>query len=236
MVVCCMDVLQPKGYKKILPAGLEGSLVAESVLALHALYEEITRAQETWKEKSPFRCPPGCGRCCETFEPDVLEVEALYLAVWMFKNQRERLGTLSFETPSSGCFLADSANPYHCTVYEGRPLICRLFAYAGDRDKKGRVRFRPCKYQEGYEGVTYGEETLLSLFRGVPPVMADYTALALGIMPAETGHRLPLRQALPSALNKVRYLLDLAAFSASSESPFRDDDTDNDGPPLDKAS
>jgi len=35
---------------------------------------------------------------------------------------------------------------FHCTVYETRPLVCRVFGFAGDRDKWGHLRFAPCRH------------------------------------------------------------------------------------------
>ncbi len=178
---------------------------------------------------SPFRCPPGCGLCCETFEPEILEVEALYLASWVVVNAPERLADVERNADRKGCVLADHEGTFHCTVYSGRPLICRLFAYAGDRGKDGAVRFRPCAHMEAEGKRTLDQAELISRFGTLPPVMGDLASEADSLIPGSAGERLPLREALPRAVAKIRYLTDLAAFSAFAEARS-DGDGDNDNP------
>jgi len=221
---------------------LGGTRVKEIIEGLDALYAEIAREQEIWKKASPFQCPDGCGSCCVDFEPDVLESEALYLASWMLCHQRDRALAIldgSFVSPragtpaagSPGCVLFDPETPYHCTVYEGRCLICRLFGYSGDRGKDGRPRLKPCKFlpsltvaspgdraavggsSEGVEHRQYSEAELLDLFGAVPPVMADIAAQVVALTPDSAQDRLPLREALRLAISKI---LMLERFSGGS--------------------
>lgn len=222
---------------------LETTALADPLRGLYEIYDRIERSQAQWISASPFRCSEGCGSCCENFEPDILDVEASFLAAWMLLNQRERIKTLSFDSEKTGCLLADPDNPYHCTVYEGRPLICRLFAYSGDRGKDGRVRYRPCKFMKGDymnngTGRAYTEQELTELFNTLPPVMGDLTAQATLLLPERSGDRYPLREILPAALIKIQHLMDLAAFSHVdiTGNGNNDGDNDNDGAPLPRAS
>jgi Fe-S-cluster containining protein len=188
---------------------------------------------------SPYRCPPGCGLCCETFEPDILEVEALYLAAWILKNAPERLDDIEKNAGRRGCVLADPSGEYHCTVYGGRPLICRLFAFSGDRGKDGTIRFRPCSHMAAAGRRSLGQAELIARFGALPPAMGDLASEAETLLPSSAGDRAPLREALPVAAAKIRHLTDLAAFSAFSTA--RNDgggDNDNPGgntPPLPRA-
>lgn len=225
------------------PEALEGTALAEALHRLYEIYERIEQSQTAWIAASPFRCPEGCGSCCENFEPDILDVEAYFLAAWILVNQKDRLKSLHFDSDQRGCILADPNNPYHCTVYEGRPLICRLFAYSGDRGKDGSVRYRPCKfmkgeYMQGGSGKTYAEQELQSLFGTLPPVMGDLAGEAALILPERSGDRYPLREILPQAIIKIQYLMDLAAFANTSSKGDGDNDgdNDNDGAPLPRAS
>jgi len=217
-------------------SGLErlgSSRIGEIVGGLDSVYAEIDRAQARWKESSPFHCADGCGSCCVGFEPDVLESEALYLAFWLLSTGDPRAASIlegSFVPPrsdhESGCPFFDPVNPYHCTVYEGRCLICRLFAYTGDRGKDGRPRWKPCKFLplEGLDGgldrrAQYGEEELLARFGAVPPIMSDITAGALALDPDSAHSRLPLREALPRAIARIRMILSFTEAPTEPESP-----------------
>jgi len=191
---------------------------------LDSIYADLASAQADWKRSSPFQCPDGCGTCCVDFEPDVLDVEALYLAAWMEFHQPERADALlsgSFVSPrpdpERGCPLFDPASSYHCTAYEGRCLICRLFGYSGDRGKDGEPRWRPCKFlPESAVGVDlsgrpaeirqYAGQELLDAFGAMPPSMSDSTARAVALSPDSAQDRKPLREALPLAIAKIRML------------------------------
>lgn len=203
---------------------------------LDEIYRGIDRAQQQWREASPFSCPEGCGTCCVDFEPDVLECEALYLAVWMLIRQPERAQAIldgTFISPRSdadrGCMFFDPVNPYHCTVYDGRAMICRLFAYTGDRGKDGRPRWKPCRYLplHGDDGTAllrkqYSEEDLLREFGAVPPIMSDITAQMLALDPGTQHIRRPLREALRLVLEKITMLMRFAGPPPDNSSPEPD--------------
>ena len=131
----------------------EGTVIYNVLTAVDSLYNDIDSGQKLWKTRSPMHCPDGCGSCCVHFEPEVYEAEALYLAAWMLEHQSERADRIAEAGNDSfacgdGCFLFDPDSPYHCTVYEGRCLICRLFGFSGDHSKDGTIRWKPCRYMQ----------------------------------------------------------------------------------------
>jgi Fe-S-cluster containining protein len=207
---------------------LAGTRIGELIVQLDGVYRSIETAQCDWKRASPFQCASGCGQCCVDFEPDVLPVEATYLAVWMLRNQRERALSILDGTfvsprpdPERGCPLFNPDNPYHCTVYGGRALICRLFAYTGDRGKDGTPRWKPCKFLplQGTDGGLprkrqYSGAELLERFGAVPPLMCDISAQAVAIDPDGARDRRPLREALRDA---IRNALLVERFSSPPE-------------------
>lgn len=196
--------------------GFAGSNTSELLNKMDEIYVHIEQTQKKWREVSPYPCPDGCGTCCVDFEPDVLEIEALYLGAWMLFHQRERAESIVYNTFVSprndggrGCYLFDPVNPYHCTVYGGRPLICRLFGYSGDRGNDGRIRMKFCRFlprPEGEKNRQYSEDELLALFGFLPPVMSDSTFRALALMPDRVQDRNPLHIALPAAIGKLLML------------------------------
>lgn len=70
-------------------AQLRGTEEYDILVEMDAVYSRIEEKQREWFEKSKFTCPQGCGKCCEHFEPDLLESEALYMAAWLLCNQPE---------------------------------------------------------------------------------------------------------------------------------------------------
>lgn len=212
-------------------ASFTGTQMQEIIDGLDRIYAGLDEAQKAWKAASPFPCADGCGSCCVDFEPDVLESEALYLAAWMIFHQRERAEAVldgTFVSPregssfaSRGCPFFDPSTPYHCTVYEGRPLICRLFGYSGDRGKAGLPRWKPCKFIQPASTDTdlrhqYEESELLERFGAVPPVMADIASSVLALTPDAVQRRLPFGEALPEAIGKI---LLLQRFMGSAPEP-----------------
>jgi len=195
--------------------------IFELLTGLHTIYSDIENAQDSWKQVSPMHCSDGCGECCVDFEPDVLDVEALYMAAWLLHNNKEKALSIADETyiwprfieQASGCFMYDPDTNYHCTVYGGRALICRLFGYSGDTGKDGKVRWKPCRFagetalKEGYIKRQYTEDEILSLTGKLPPVMAVFLREAVALMPDEAGRTLPMREALPKAIRKLLLLL-----------------------------
>ncbi|UTY31783.1 YkgJ family cysteine cluster protein [Treponema putidum] len=218
----------------------KGTKTAEMILLLDKVYKEIEEAEAKWMSKCPIKCIDGCGACCVHFEPDVYEVEALYLASWLLFHQRERAFQIlkgcfneNVLDKENGCLLFDIDNPYHCTVYGGRCLICRLFGYAGDRGKDFSVRWRPCKYLVSMDKnlsaskiKQYSQENLLNNFGTLPPVMSDFSSRILCFMTERSSHTLPLREALPAAISKILML------ERYSNNPEFEPDTDPEMPPL----
>lgn len=199
---------------KILPP----SLLAERLQALDSLYAEVDAAVEAFASASGVACPFGCGACCESFVPDVLPIEAEYLASWLASSDPGRAysfaanGISAMEGPEGreSCALYALDTPYHCTVYEARPLICRMFAFSSTRDKLGRPTFAAC----GRATVASAPRRavgadLVKAYGSEPPVMADFGARLAAIDPAAAPERRALPKALSAALSKVLFLIGL---------------------------
>ncbi|WP_029409918.1 YkgJ family cysteine cluster protein [Treponema pedis] len=211
---------------------------ASMILLLDQVYKEIEEAEAEWQKACPVRCIDGCGMCCVHFEPEIYEVEALYLAAWLLYHQRERALQIlegNFKEnvldKEKGCLLFDIDNPHHCTVYGGRALICRLFGYSGDRGKDFTVRWRPCKYlvsldKEGSNLKQYSQSDLLETFGVLPPVMSDFTSRILCFMTEGSSEARPVRDALRAAIAKI---LMLERYATNSDF---EPDTDPETPPL----
>ena len=144
------------------------------------LYFRIDDAQKIWYEKSGFTCVKSCGECCRNFEPDLLECEALYMAAWLLENQKEVADDImdgKFPFPeNTGCPFWNEHNDYHCTIYGGRPFICRFFGGCGSTDKEKKTVFKPCKFYPteilivvtAFRGCHYSKKDKTILFQNAP--------------------------------------------------------------------
>ncbi len=224
----------------ILPEGLRFGVLFDRLITVHSLYIRAEEALASFRARNGLSCPAGCGTCCEGFLPDVLPLEASYLAAWLARNRPERALEIAesgrLPERSRGCPLYDPDKPdAHCTVYPGRPLICRLFAFSGIRTKNGRPSYSLCREMPHLPPPRSGARTwdgpdLEALF-GPPPLMSDFGAELEGIAPGDGGRRAPLTAALPPALRQVLFLAGLGGR----------DDPNTDGndpvlPPLPRAS
>ena len=176
---------------------------------------------DAWAREQGFGCPHGCGTCCQGFVPDCLPVEAEYLALYLLS---ERPGTAArMLEPSTGppparCPLYDPLSPFHCSVYQARPLVCRLFAFAGTRPKEGGWSFRLCRHMPAPQAWN-GERGISDLSRpglAPPPLMSDIDAKVAALRPADAPHRKPLPEALRAALQRILLRRSLAEAAPSS--------------------
>ncbi len=93
---------------------------------------EKTPIQKLYDKIPSFRCKEGCTRCCDNW-------------VQFAPEEERRCG--GFEFLAEACpKLGDGG----CSVYENRPLICRLFASS---------QIMPCPYGYGPETPLSEEET-----------------------------------------------------------------------------
>ncbi len=201
---------------------LEGTREKELIDSLGEIYDDIEMCQEAWKSESSFSCLDECGDCCSHFEPDLLEAESLYLAAWILENdfhlaQELMEGRHISANNADGCILFDPSSPYHCTVYKGRCLICRLFGYAGDYDKEGRRRWRPCKFYPDdkllpFEHREYRGNELEKISSVPVPVMSDFMGRALALSPDSSGHTEALRDAVVKALRRLMLIAYIKGF------------------------
>lgn len=213
-----------------IPSILPPSLLAERLESLAYLYRRADSAVAAFASASGVSCPFGCGSCCEGFVPDILPVEAAYLAAYLAASDRSkayeaaagRLEALSYPDGRVGCPLYRSDTPYHCGVYEARPLICRMFAFSATRDKLSRTAFSVCRLGLSRDGARAASgDALLEAFGAEPPVMADYGSELAGIEPESAGRRMPLPEALAEAASRVMFLIGM-----------RDDDPLDGGPDV----
>ena len=198
---------------------LEGTSVYNTLVQMEAAYERITKEQKQWYDTANFYCPDGCGHCCEGFEPDLMEGEVLYMAAWLIENQNEialqiARNKFPFDNGKT-CPLFNPASPYHCSIYNGRAFICRLFGASSFRSRNGDKTWRPCKFypddilaahKPPLAKRQYSESETMQVLGAVPPLMSDFTE---SIAASSNGETELIRDILPPAIRRLLWLISM---------------------------
>ncbi len=215
-----------KQLHEILPPGLPFGDLMDALSGVHRVYGRAGLEMAAFRDASGVACPEGCGSCCETFVPDVLPLEAAYLAAWLARESPERARTLALEGFSDAKRAAPHCPFYrfddaaHCSVYEGRPLICRLFGFSGVRSKDGAPGFALCRRMDALPGRaarSWKGEDLGRELGAVPPLMSDLASELAAVRPNESPERRLLTEALPDALRKILFLAGFGANDPGDE-------------------
>lgn len=112
-----------------------------------AIYAEADRLTDAVAGATGLACPTGCGACCVRTPPhvsvsDVAPVARALVAAGEGEAVLERARAIG----AGVCALfAPGRLPGGCTVYAIRPIICRLFAFAAVRDKRGAPELAICR-------------------------------------------------------------------------------------------
>lgn len=209
---------------------LPPSVLRDRLSALADLYARADAAVDDFVRASGLGCPFGCGSCCEGFVPDILPIEADFVALQLARQDRteafrvaaQGLSPRRFEGGRTGCPLYRADTPFHCGTYANRPLICRMYAFSAVRDKRGQAEFSLCRLMPAAAGMSRSGtgENLASRFGASPPVMADYGSELAGIDPGSAGERGPIHELLARAVTRVLFLAGMGS------------DPENDGPTV----
>ena len=202
-------------------AQLENTSVYDILVKMEEAYERIAMEQGGWYEKTDFTCPAGCGSCCKGFEPDIFDGVALYMAAWLLENDRSTAlkvseGEFPFMHDDGTCLFFNDSSPFHCSIYNGRAFVCRLFGASSFRSPSGEKMWRPCKFYPDeyllthvppFQKKPYSELETEQVLGAVPPLMSDLTQ---EIVSLSSGEAFLIHEILPQ---KIRYLLWLIAMN-----------------------
>ena len=200
-------------------SAFDGTYAGQAMTDLYSLYTNIEGKTAEFCRSYNIACGPGCGTCCEYFMPDITECEARLVAAYLLfvlKDTALMDRVKEFALHESGpCPLYRADSPYHCSVYEARPLICRLFGACAYQDKNGKAEFRRCRYNV--------EETMPKklVFEDDVPVMQDYS-YALRALDEREGKVGFLAQKVSSMFDQLQFLSSMLDFDDSNP-----DDTPN---------
>lgn len=181
-------------------------MLRELAQAVQAIYADIDAAVARFQTHSGLVCPPGCGQCClfGRVEATVLEFLPLAFGLHRLQQAEELLDRLLLASQGPRCLLyqADriARGEGGCSQYAGRPLVCRLFGFAGNRDRQGVARLALCRTMKEQGN---REATFLGQIDDGMPIFAEAGMRMTSLHPAYGTQRLPINKALAEALAVV---------------------------------
>lgn len=173
------------------------------------LYEELDQQIRQTADKTGWRCPPGCGACCQTpsknIEASVAELRPVARRLWRSGGAEGVLDQARQAGAEGWCALyqptpGGSPTQGRCSAYAHRPLTCRLFGSSAVRDKAGRPRATLSAVMKATDpdlaprldaAVADGLEV---------PVAAEWRLRLAEVAPESAVDLLPLNEALVRAL------------------------------------
>ncbi|MBF0594356.1 MAG: YkgJ family cysteine cluster protein [Candidatus Omnitrophica bacterium] len=191
---------------KFFQPGGAGSL-KDKIRRVMAVYRALDKEAVRFKVSCGLACPDQCGECCFSSNVEATELEMLPLAWDLVRLGKadewyDRAREMNFE---GRCVFYSSDNSRGCCrSYVFRPLVCRLFGYAGSKDKHEHLRLVTCKVLKKVWPQEV-EQVLDKVGKGRlhPPLMMDFVMRVAGIDPDMTRDSLPVNQAFKKAVERV---------------------------------
>ncbi|MCL6220868.1 YkgJ family cysteine cluster protein [Zunongwangia pacifica] len=179
----------------------------EKVRAVESLFETLSEELDHFQSRAGFSCAVGCGKCCE--KPGI-QASPLEFLPWAFQcflagkaeETLDHLNTSTVEVCHLYKTLSLDSGSGRCTAYNYRGLVCRLFGYAAQRDKLGKLQLVSCKLLKQQSDAF--QKTSLAIQQDLPvPVFSDYY-LKLAQIDFGLGRKiLPINKAMKLALEEV---------------------------------
>lgn len=183
--------------------------IEQKVRRVEELFDSLEIEITAFKSETHLYCNAGCGKCCSKPNIEASPLEFLPWAFHLFLNGQaeETLEKLNNST-NKNCLLYRplSLLEHHkgsCSNYRYRGLICRLFGYAANTDKFGKLRLATCKIikEEQQENFNAAEE-MINKGKYVP-IFTDYY-MQLAQIDFKMGMTLlPINEALKIAIEEV---------------------------------
>lgn len=181
-------------------SSISSTVVGERINKLIDVYSLLEKKEEAFCSAVSLKCTPSCGECCCHYVPVLTEGEA-EVAAWAVINEKREDEIMrrleEGDRNSSICPLYNKDKNEHCSLYEGRSMVCRLFGSSVSLDKNGRPAFRDCKWKKNKLELTEKEMEDNSK---ILPVMSTFGENL-------EGEGESIYTALPKAIGKIKLLL-----------------------------
>jgi len=180
------------------------------VRKVEALYRALEKDMQHFKQQTGMGCPAGCGRCCFKADIEATVLEFLPLAYHLFKqgNAMAYWQTLKAQGQGPYCPLLKTKigiqDKGHCSQYNHRALICRIFGFGAGVNKMDKGYLITCNRlkEEQAAQVAKAQAFIEQGGSKVPYARKYYTRLQ-GIDLELSQKRYPMHQAIVLALEEV---------------------------------
>ena len=184
------------------------ALIADAVMAI---YRDIDQAVAAFQKESGLACPQFCGHCCDSQKVEATPIECLPLALALSEAGEGEATLVAIEAMPPGekrCLFYDPRHQertsWGCSRYDRRPLICRMFGFAGHTDRLGQPRLACCQVMK--EAFALGEGDEYRLASAGMPLFHQASVHLVSLDPQFGVTMLPVNLALREALLKVETL------------------------------
>ncbi len=184
----------------MLHSSLGSSVTEKKINELMRVYSSLEKKEKKFTSSFSLECVSSCGECCRHYIPYLSSSEALLAAYYIIKEGREdeiRAMLEKGDEKKGICPLYNPEKSKHCSFYEGRSMVCRLFGASVSLSKMGRMEFKDCKWKKEKRTISSEE---LEKKQSIVPVMSIY-----GSVLEEDGES--IYTALPQAIDKIKLLL-----------------------------
>ncbi len=178
------------------------------------VFRTLDEAVAGFSARTGLSCPEGCGHCCSSEEVEATVLECIPLAFELFRTLQAELilKRLQKNEDETRCILYrpdfTEAGLWGCTQYQQRPVVCRLFGFAGNPDREGIPQLAMCRVLKKRTSINKGAITLDDLTSPMPLFINAGLRITC-LHPGSGTVRMPINVALREALLKVGMLLDL---------------------------
>jgi uncharacterized protein len=183
--------------------------IQSKVRRIEQLFDRLDGEISTFQSQTSLHCITGCGKCCTKPDIEASPLEFLPWAFHLFLNglAQKALTELN-ETSNTICHIYQPLSMLDnhkgsCSNYKYRGLICRLFGYAANKDKYGKLRLATCKIIKEDQSVSC-KTTEEAINNGLyVPIFTDYY-MKLNQIDFRLGNTiLPINDALKTAIEEV---------------------------------
>ena len=168
-------------------------------------------------------CPDGCGSCCQSEKVEATLLECLPLAFMIL--QRDDMDSCLNRLVGSHLprrcifFIEDHAEKgtWGCSCYADRPLVCRLFGFAGNRGKDGQLQLAFCRVMRE-TGQNLPDVAGDANLAAAMPIFAEASIQLTTLHPDYGTRRQPINEAMRAAVMKVGMYLQMSCSEQLSPS------------------